>query len=966
MTQATRLSLLLGTVAAAFALAGPFAASAAADAPTVTIEPASSVTADSAHFSGEVNPSGWETCAFEYVTDAVFQNGRKEVQQLTINAIGGTYKLGFAGEETAPIPYPATAAEAQSALEGIAAIGTGGVSVAGGPLKNAPFAITFQAPGNVAELGIEPSGLFGISGGGLQTTVEGAAPGFAGAQSLPCGSSGPVAVEADASGLNPGIVYHLRLRASNPDGPGEAVAPTFTTETAPPQIVATSFSDTSDSSVTLSAQLNLGGAETTYHFEYLTLAEFEAATPGEEFADATATPESPATDADNQAADASATITGLDPSTPYRFRVVATNEKAPGGVAGPATGFKTLAVTGPETCPNAAVRAQQDSTFLPECRAYEIVNNPGLDLGDVNRVVYTSDDGDVVVYLSVVPGNDALGAGLNQITVARRTPSGWNLTSADPRALGPVAYSTGFIEVKAFSTDFSLEVVAATLPFIPSDIDGFNDYYLLDVGSGTSSLLSSDEDFIPGAMSGASQDLSSIFFVGSTGGVAGLYVSDGTHRELVSYYPNGDPIGSARLASPMYKRGLSIGGFGGFDTSPFVERGGAHSVSDDGSRVYFTDGGGQFFRDLDASSPHTVAVSESRRTGDGGGAHVASFLSASHDGSTAYIASNDPLTDAATPGGGIYRFDAATESLTQITPAVPAGGFGIGGAIVSDDQSHIYFTSHAALAGAAQEGDANMYVWTSGEGVRFIGSGGGALLRVTSDGRYMLFQASTSIGGAPNNGHQALYRYDYANDEVACVSCRPDGSPSQGDAYIDWQSHGEPGAPLIRNRALSFDGRVAFDSTDQIVAGDRNPAMDVYLYHDGTPSLLTPGGQEDSFVGDISDDGKNVTLLTRAPLLGVDRDAEEYDAYDVRVEGGFLEPPPPPAPCEGEACRGAGSGQSPAAPATTQNFVGAPNPKPCAKGKTRRNGRCVKPRKPRKHQSQKHKRAANANGRTGR
>lgn len=977
MNKAKSLTLLLGTLAAAVVLSAPFAASASAAAPSVTIDPVSAPTATTAHFSGEVNPGDLETsCAFDYVTDAVFQQGRKEVQQLAITAQAGTYKLSFEGEETAPIQYGASAAKAQEALEALVAIGSGGVTVSGGPLKSGPFTIVFSAAANVPELGIEAAGLFNISAGGLQVIVEGATPGFAGAQSVSCADTNGtnlVPVEADATGLEPLTTYHLRLRASNADGSDEAEAATFITETAPPQVVATSVSGVDDTSATLEAKINPGSAATTYHFEYLTLAEYEAATPGEEFADATSTPESASIGADNQAHGASATIAGLDPFTAYRFRVVATNEKALGGVAGPATAFKTLPVTGPESCPNAAVRAQQGSTYLPECRAYEIVNTPGLDLGDVNRIPFMSDDGNAIAYLSVGAANDALGAGVSSISLARRGVNGWESTSADPFATGVSNAGTGFTGVKAFSTDLSRLVVDALLPMNTADTDGISDYYRVDIGVGTSTLMTQKENQFPIIMGGASLDLERIVFIGASGAVNGIWVSDGTNRELMSKYPNEEAVlpGQAAFSSPQFERGKDIGGSGNTGTAPFVQRGGAHGVSDDARRVYFTDFSGKIYvRDVVPSTPRTLAVSVSSRTGDVGTSYPATFISATHDGGSAYFHSSAQLTDGATPGGGIYRFDLATDSVTQVTPDAGPGGFDIRGSIVSDDQSHVYFTSNAALAGDAQAGDTNVYAWTSGDGFRFIAKVGNntPLTRVTPDGRYLLLMTSTSIDGAPNNDSQALYRYDYANDEVVCVSCRPDGTPSRGAAYIDAQSVGQPGASLIRNRALSFDGRVAFTSTDRLVAGDQTSAMDVYLYHDGTVSLLSSGREETgSFVGDISDDGKSVSILTRAPLVGADRDAKEYDAYDAYVGGGFLEAPPAPAPCEGEACRGSASSTPGAAAPTTPSFIGPGNPRPCAKGKVRRNGRCEKRHKHRKkHRSKVQKRDANANGRAGR
>jgi sugar lactone lactonase YvrE len=57
-----------------------------------------------------------------------------EVQEVFVfQATGGTFKLVFEGEETAPLPFNATAAEVQIALEGLSAIGAGNVSVEKAP-----------------------------------------------------------------------------------------------------------------------------------------------------------------------------------------------------------------------------------------------------------------------------------------------------------------------------------------------------------------------------------------------------------------------------------------------------------------------------------------------------------------------------------------------------------------------------------------------------------------------------------------------------------------------------------------------------------------------------------------------------------------------------------------------------------------------------------------------------------------
>jgi hypothetical protein len=69
-----------------------------------------------------------------------------EVQTLTITGTptGGTFKLAFKSVSTAAIPYNASAAAVQAALEAISTIGTGNIAATGGPLPATPVVLTFQ------------------------------------------------------------------------------------------------------------------------------------------------------------------------------------------------------------------------------------------------------------------------------------------------------------------------------------------------------------------------------------------------------------------------------------------------------------------------------------------------------------------------------------------------------------------------------------------------------------------------------------------------------------------------------------------------------------------------------------------------------------------------------------------------------------------------------------------------------
>ncbi len=76
-------------------------------------------------------------------------SSRDEVQAVTIVASAGQFKLTFGGDTTADLPFDATASEMASALEALPSIGSGGVTVAGGPgdaTGSSPYKVRFTGP----------------------------------------------------------------------------------------------------------------------------------------------------------------------------------------------------------------------------------------------------------------------------------------------------------------------------------------------------------------------------------------------------------------------------------------------------------------------------------------------------------------------------------------------------------------------------------------------------------------------------------------------------------------------------------------------------------------------------------------------------------------------------------------------------------------------------------------------------
>lgn len=93
--------------------------------------------------------------------------GTNEVQTISITGTptGGTFKLRFRGQTTAAIPFGATAAQIDAALEALSLIGVGGVVSAGGALPAIAVTATFStapyAGTNVPPLTVVQSALTG-------------------------------------------------------------------------------------------------------------------------------------------------------------------------------------------------------------------------------------------------------------------------------------------------------------------------------------------------------------------------------------------------------------------------------------------------------------------------------------------------------------------------------------------------------------------------------------------------------------------------------------------------------------------------------------------------------------------------------------------------------------------------------------------------------------------------------------
>ncbi|HTZ63366.1 MAG TPA: hypothetical protein VMB51_04625 [Solirubrobacteraceae bacterium] len=213
--------------------------------------------------------------------------------------------------------------------------------------------------------------------------------------------------------------------------------------------------------------------------------------------------------------------------------------------------------------------------------------------------------------------------------------------------------------------------------------------------------------------------------------------------------------------------------------------------------------------------------------------------------------------------------------------------------------------------------------------------------QVSPDGRYLAFMSDRSLTGYDNEDatsqtpgermDEELFLYDAATGRLVCASCNPNqqegGSFTRPHGVLDTELGGEglgllvdrpqiwdgrwlagsvPGwdynypsssgtepIALYQPRYLSDNGRLFFDSPDQLVPQASNGKEDVYeyepetlgscTYSSGCIGLISSGSssQESAFL-DASENGNDVFFMTSAQLVPGDTD-DAYDIYDAHV-----------------------------------------------------------------------------------
>jgi hypothetical protein len=661
-----------------------------------------------------------------------------------------------------------------------------------------------------------------------------------------------------------------------------------------------------------------------------------------------------------------------------------------------------------ETCPNSQLRAQQEATYLPGCRAFEMVSPPFKAYQDITRTSSRSrsaPSGDRVTFGSTGAFAGAIGAPSVIQYLTERGINGWTTKALSPEQKTNAGSNLADSDFFEFSPDLSQSVLRTAEPSpvvgAPSNVvnlftrDNLLDHYSVATPAKPPGATQSTEALFP-EYAAASSDFSHVLFQ-SQGAFtsdapvnenAKLYESFEGEISLVSKLENGEPAPDNAVPGQSASVGGWLGGGFGIKTA----------MSDDGRRIYFANTTsfrpGQIYRRLDGTS--TTEVTRSEATPPGTPA-PALFWRASADGTKALFSTAEAMVTGdidGTAGSRLYMYtdsgdpvnDANLTLLSVDDESSDGSNPEVLGVIESsEDMSSVYFIANNQLvSGADTSPGPKLYLWQGGS-LRYLANLSGSnlvgladetvrrLAYVTPDGLHLLFRGRASNGAGladPGFEHDQVYLYDAVADHLRCISCAPGGSTGTAEFHIGGQGANSREF-AYRPRAVSLDGSRAFFHTNQALSPrDSNGRIDVYEWHDdGTPdgavSLISSGrAASNSYFEDATPSGDDVFITTRQPMVGWDND-NNADLYDARVGGGFPEPPPVAPECSGEACQGTSS-SSPAAlapPASTavsgpgnvrRHQHRAKKKKHCPRGKERRGKRCVAKRAD-------HRRTANHN-----
>jgi NHL repeat-containing protein len=499
-------------------------------------------------------------------------------------------------------------------------------------------------------------------------------------------SGGPQAISRKVAGLDPNTHYFVRLVVSRPfisNSTTTSFVKFFDTLPGLPVVSNVGAVQVTDASARMVGTVDPRHSATGYVFEYGTTPALGSSTAPLDIGAGT----TPIT--------LSQVVGGLKKDTTYYFRLVATN--AFGAIASNQKTLHTrtdpLPPANPGNCPNEAVRQEQSSTFLPDCRAYEMVSPSDKNQGSAGgvgafggeevRATFSRDGSGVVFCTGSVFADPPSQLGLTCAPyLSRRGASGWSTVNPLPTyCIYDALKGSAGLRMAWFSPEsFDRVAVAmpefagcATSPLVAGAPLNSSNVYRSDLSTspvGLDLLSREPEDvelLIPPFLGGGSADFSHVVWASYTNqtpdsptpvdtNILKLYdweeeghgdcIEPGGCLSLISVDPNGNPF-TTQSRFPGYVVGVASVPIPGY-------------VSEDGNRIYFINSNsseGEFGYSIctqptcnvylreDGTTTLHVGASECT-TNCGVESSPESFLWASPSGDKALIESCAKLTDA--------------------------------------------------------------------------------------------------------------------------------------------------------------------------------------------------------------------------------------------------------------------------------------------------------------------------------
>jgi hypothetical protein len=675
-----------------------------------------------------------------------------------------------------------------------------------------------------------------------------------------------------------------------------------------------------------------------------------AATPGGSFA------ETLVDGGNNNPVLVEAHLTGLTPGATYHYQVFATNSV---GTAGSGDASFTAPFAAEDApCPNEAVRIENNSTSLPECRAYELVTSAfkasspatlgGMDPTSEGSVAYSSRAGNI--------NNSGSGAVVNGY-VAIRGEDRWETVSnlnggrgspyAPPYSIGSAEAAHGIVDL------------LHSIWYLKSDPTQEHPEAYLRFPDGHFELIAHGDPGPTGAdlFAGAAQD--------SSGRIHTIW-QGGTGLFNAKMFPVGlwEVIDTARTNNGVATRvdldnsGNPISGCNPPNSNLEAEY---RSISNDARVIYFMaqpceSAAGihqnQLWARVEGSKSYFASESNCFRAASdpGGECNAPSNLETEDfatDGSRAFFKTAQQLVNADTnEETDLYAYTLPTDTTKGHLDCITGSSTNPQYEHIlraSNDGSTVYFLAkgvlaknHDSLDQPAIAGDENLYVWQKNEKhpfgtTKFIGriANPGDLdylsyfSEITPNGGYLLFMSSSSLVETDTDNSFDIYRYDAEKGELQRVSTDSSGVGGNADGlsgYLPYNTGNRHDHP-----AMSSDGEeIVFTTAEALSPDDGNGTWDVYLWKKGRTYLISsgavgPNGEEGSapppFATALIDGSGTDIYFSTAQAMTADDVDTVSDVYDARVGGGwsFAES----SPCSGEGCLpSAVTPAKPAAPAT--------------------------------------------------